>query len=146
MQEHLYLGNLGAKRDWGHARDYVEAQWLMLQQEKPEDFVIATGSQHSVREFIDVAADTLKMKISWKGRGVKEKGYDETGKCIVSVDPRYFRPSEVDTLLGDAGKARRKLNWKPKVSFESLVKEMAHSDLKQARDDKLIASRRRTRR
>jgi GDPmannose 4,6-dehydratase len=139
MQDHLYLGNLSAKRDWGHAKDYVEAQWLILQQTKPEDFVIATGSQHSVREFINVAAAALKMTINWRGKGVKEKGYDAAGKCIVSVDPRYFRPTEVDTLLGDASKARKILKWSPKVTFESLVKEMAHYDLKHARNEKLIA-------
>jgi GDPmannose 4,6-dehydratase len=141
MQEHLYLGNLSAKRDWGHARDYVEAQWLMLQREEPEDFVIATGVQHSVREFIDLAADALKMRITWRGRGRAEKGYDARGKCIVSVDPRYFRPTEVDTLLGDAGKARKKLGWKPKVNFASLVKEMADSDLKSAHDESLLKRR-----
>jgi len=141
MQDHLYLGNLSAKRDWGHARDYVEAQWLMLQQDKPEDFVIATGSQHSVREFIEVAANELKLTIKWRGNGIKEKGYDTRGKCIVSVDPRYFRPTEVETLLGDATKARKKLGWRPKVTFESLVKEMAIHDLRTARNDNLIAKR-----
>jgi GDPmannose 4,6-dehydratase len=141
MQEHLYLGNLDAKRDWGHAKDYVEAQWLMLQQKKPEDFVIATGSQHSVREFVDLAADALKMSIKWRGKGVKEKGYSATGKCIVSVDPRYFRPSEVETLLGNAAKARQILKWSPKVEFESLVREMALSDLRGAGDDKILAGR-----
>jgi GDPmannose 4,6-dehydratase len=141
MQEHLYLGNLSAKRDWGHARDYVEAQWLMLQREKPEDFVIATGAQHSVREFVELAADALNMPIRWKGRGRSEKGYDSNGKCIVSVDPRYFRPAEVDTLLGDASKAREKLKWRPKVGFESLVNEMARHDLKSARDEKVLKGR-----
>jgi GDPmannose 4,6-dehydratase len=141
MQEHLYLGNLSAKRDWGHARDYVEAQWLMLQRDEPEDFVIATGVQHSVREFIDLTADALKMRITWRGRGRAEKGYDSRGKCIVSVDPRYFRPTEVDTLLGDASKARKKLGWKPKVNFRSLVKEMADSDLRSAQDESLLERR-----
>jgi GDPmannose 4,6-dehydratase len=141
MQKHLYLGNLSAKRDWGHARDYVEAQWLMLQQEKPEDFVIATGNQHSVREFIDLAAEQLNMTVKWRGRGATEKGYAADGRCIISVDPRYFRPTEVDTLLGDAGKARKKLGWKPKTSFESLVEEMAMHDLKSARNEKLLKSR-----
>jgi GDPmannose 4,6-dehydratase len=143
MQEHLYLGNLGAKRDWGHARDYVEAQWLMLQQKNPEDFVIATGAQHSVREFIEVAANALKMTITWRGRGLREKGYDTRGRCVVSVDPRYFRPSEVETLLGNATKARDRLKWTPKVTFEQLVTEMANHDLKAARDEKLIAGPRR---
>jgi GDPmannose 4,6-dehydratase len=138
MQDRLYLGNLSAKRDWGHARDYVEAQWLMLQQNAPEDFVIATGIQHSVREFVQFAADELGMPIDWQGEGVNEKGYDASGRCIVSVDPRYFRPTEVDTLLGDASKAREKLGWKPKISFESLVKEMASSDMKLAGDDQLL--------
>jgi GDPmannose 4,6-dehydratase len=141
MQEQLYLGNLSAKRDWGHARDYVEAQWLMLQQEEPEDFVIATGVQHSVREFIDLTADALKMHITWRGHGRSEKGYDAKGRCIVSVDPRYFRPAEVDTLLGDAGKARKKLGWKPKVNFRSLVKEMTESDLRGAHDESLLKRR-----
>jgi GDPmannose 4,6-dehydratase len=127
-QNRLYLGNLSAKRDWGHAQDYVEAQWLMLQQSAPEDFVIATGIQHSVREFVEVAAAELDIKIGWRGKGVDEKGYDADGKCIVSVDPRYFRPAEVETLLGDAAKARAKLNWRPKISFQALVKEMAKSD------------------
>jgi GDPmannose 4,6-dehydratase len=138
MQDRLYLGNLSAKRDWGHARDYVEAQWLMLQQNAPEDFVIATGIQHSVREFVQFAADELGMLIDWQGEGVNEKGYDASGRCIVSVDPRYFRPTEVDTLLGDPSKAREKLGWTPKISFESLVKEMASCDMKLAGDDKLL--------
>jgi GDPmannose 4,6-dehydratase len=141
MQDHLYLGNLSAKRDWGHAKDYVEAQWLMLQQKQPEDFVIATGSQHSVREFVEVAADALKMTIRWRGRGVKETGHDAKGKCIVSVDARYFRPAEVDTLLGDASKARARLGWTPKVSFERLVKEMATYDLRVARNERLVERR-----
>ena len=145
MQEHLYLGNLSAKRDWGHARDYVEAQWLMLQQDDPQDFVIATGTQHSVREFVELAAEALKMSITWRGRGRAEKGYLADGRCIVSVDPRYFRPAEVDTLLGDASKARKQLRWTPKVDFESLVKEMAKHDLKSARDDKLLKRRAKSR-
>jgi GDPmannose 4,6-dehydratase len=146
MQDHLYLGNLSAKRDWGHARDYVEAQWLMLQQKAAEDFVIATGSQHSVREFVQLAADAMKIKIKWRGKGTKEKGFDAKGKCIVSVDPRYFRPTEVETLLGDASKARNKLGWKPKVNFEALVKEMASSDLKTAKEDKLLGRHRKSQR
>lgn len=138
MQERLYLGNLNAKRDWGHARDYVEAQWLMLQQPEPDDFVIATGQQYSVREFIHLAAGELDMKITWRGEGVNERGYDQSGRCVIAVDPRYFRPTEVDTLLGDAGKAKQKLGWTPKVSFAELVAEMARSDLQQARNENLI--------
>lgn len=125
----LYLGNLNAKRDWGHAKDYVYMQWLMLQQEKPDDYVIATGEQHSVREFVEKAAFYMGMKIYWEGAGIDEKGFDEQGKCIVAVSPRYFRPTEVESLLGDATKAKEKLGWIPKVSFESLVEEMAISDL-----------------
>ena len=138
LQECLYLGNLDAKRDWGHARDYVEMQWLMLQQAQPEDFVIATGVQYSVRQFIDYAAEELGMKITWKGQGVDEKGYDANGKCIVAVDPRYFRPTEVETLLGDATKAKEKLGWVPATSFEDLVKEMVREDLKGAERDELV--------
>lgn len=131
IQEKLYMGNLSAKRDWGHAKDYVEAQWLMLQQEKPEDFVIATGVQHSVREFIELAALEIGMEIAWRGSGVDEKGYDvATGKCIIEVDPKYFRPAEVETLLGDASKAKLKLNWTPRTSFIELVKEMMQEDMK----------------
>jgi GDPmannose 4,6-dehydratase len=131
LQENLYLGNLDAKRDWGHARDYVEAMWLMLQQEQPEDFVIATGEQYSVRDFINAAAQNLDMVIRWDGEGLNEKGYDVKGKCIVYVDPRYFRPAEVETLLGDASKAQMKLGWKPKISFKELVAEMVQSDMSQ---------------
>ena len=138
LQECLYLGNLDAKRDWGHARDYVEMQWLMLQQEQAEDFVIATGVQYSVRQFIDYAAEELGMKITWKGEGVEEKGYDASGKCIVAVDPRYFRPTEVETLLGDATKAKEKLGWVPATSFQDLVKEMVREDLKGAERDELV--------
>ena len=129
LQKKLYLGNLDAKRDWGHAKDFVEAQWLMLQQEKPEDFVIATGKQHSVRDFINEAAKNLDMKIEWRGKGVEEVG-SFNDKDIVIVDKRYFRPTEVETLLGDATKAKEKLNWSPKTSFEELVKEMVEEDLK----------------
>jgi GDPmannose 4,6-dehydratase len=132
IQERLYLGNLDAKRDWGHARDYVQMQWLMLQQDKPEDFVIASGVQYSVREFVDCAAAELGMKLIWRGEGVEEKGYDEAGRCIVEVDPRYFRPTEVETLLGDATKAREKLGWVPQTSFAELVTEMAVADLREA--------------
>lgn len=135
MQPRLYLGNLDARRDWGHARDYVEMQWLMLQQEKAEDFVIATGVQYSVRQFVDAAANELGMSVTWKGEGVEEKGYDENGNCIVEVDPRYFRPTEVETLLGDASKAKELLGWTPKVSFQKLVAEMARADLAQAEFD-----------
>ncbi len=138
LQNCLYLGNMDALRDWGHARDYVEMQWLMLQQEKPSDYVVATGEQHSVREFVDVAAECLGMRIEWTGTGVEEKGVDEKGKVVVAVDPRYYRPTEVETLLGDAGKARRELGWKPKVTFRGLVKEMVEEDLKAAERDALV--------
>lgn len=138
-QEKLYLGNLNSMRDWGHARDYVEMQWLMLQQDTPEDFVIATGVQHSVREFIELAALEIGIQIQWEGYDVDEKGYDRaTGKCIVEVDPRYFRPAEVESLLGDATKAREKLGWVPQTSFPSLVAEMMHEDMKQAQCEDLI--------
>lgn len=138
LQECLYLGNLNAKRDWGHARDYVEMQWLMLQQEEPEDFVIATGVQYSVRDFINAAAKELGMAIRWEGEGVDEKGYDASGKCVVAVDPKYFRPAEVETLLGDASKAKSKLGWTPKTRFEDLVTEMVREDLKSAEKDELV--------
>jgi len=137
LQDHLYLGNLDAKRDWGHAKDYVEMQWLMLQQEQPEDFVIATGVQHSVREFVDVAAKELSLPIKWRGEGVDEVGSVED-RQVVMVDPRYFRPTEVETLLGDASKARKKLGWTPKISFEELVAEMVQEDLRSAERDELI--------
>ena len=132
LEDRLYLGNLDARRDWGHAREYVEAQWLILQQRKPEDFVIATGEQHTVREFVVAAARELGIRIRWKGKGAKERGYDQEGRCIVAVDPKYFRPTEVDSLLGDATKARRKLGWKPKIRFPELVAEMVREDLKEA--------------
>ncbi|ARG98746.1 GDP-mannose 4,6-dehydratase [Legionella micdadei] len=138
LQDCLYLGNLDALRDWGHARDYVEMQWLMLQQDEPEDFVIATGEQYSVREFLETAAAEIDLKITWKGKGVEEVGIDQHGKVIVRVDPRYFRPSEVATLLGDATKAREKLGWVPKTSFKSLVSEMMHGDLNTAKRDELV--------
>ena len=138
LQECLYLGNIDSLRDWGHAKDYVEMQWLMLQQETPEDFVIATGVQYSVREFVNAAAKELGISITWKGLGVDEKGYDSSGKCIVAVDPRYFRPTEVETLLGDASKAKNKLGWTPKISFDELVAEMVREDLKGAERDELI--------
>jgi GDPmannose 4,6-dehydratase len=135
LQRQLYLGNLDARRDWGHARDYVEAQWLTLQQEKPDDYVIATGSQHSVRDFVQAVAAELGMSIRWRGAGQSEKGYDAQDRCIISVDPAYFRPTEVDTLLGDASKAKAKLGWTPKVSFAQLVHEMTAADLKEAEFD-----------
>ena len=138
LQEHLYLGNLNALRDWGHAKDYVEMQWLMLQQEQPEDFVIATGVQFSVRDFVNIAAKELGIVISWDGEGLTEKGFDDTGKCIVSVDPRYFRPTEVETLLGDPSKAKAKLGWEPNITFGELVKEMVREDLKSAERDELV--------
>jgi len=138
LQDCLFLGNLEAKRDWGHAKDYVEMQWLMLQQEKPEDFVIATGVQYSVRDFVNAAAQELGIEITWKGQGVAEKGFDKSGKCIVSVDSRYFRPTEVETLLGDPAKAKNKLGWTPKTSFNSLVSEMVQADLSAAERDELV--------
>jgi GDPmannose 4,6-dehydratase len=138
LQDCLYLGNLDAKRDWGHAKDYVEMQWLMLQQAEPEDFVIATGEQYSVRDFVNAAARELGIEVRWEGQGVNEKGYDAQGRCIVAVDPRYFRPTEVETLLGDASKAREKLGWKPKVTFAELVAEMVREDLKSAERDELV--------
>ncbi|WP_426270885.1 GDP-mannose 4,6-dehydratase [Dyella kyungheensis] len=138
LQDCLYLGNLDSLRDWGHAKDYVEMQWLMLQQDNPEDFVIATGVQFSVRDFVNAAAAELGIKIRWEGQGVDEKGYDADGKCIVAVDERYFRPAEVETLLGDASKAKQKLGWTPKITFQELVSEMVREDLKAAERDELI--------
>jgi GDPmannose 4,6-dehydratase len=138
LQDRLYLGNLDAKRDWGHARDYVEAQWLILQQSEPEDFVIASGEQHSVRDFVTAAAAELGITVKWKGRGVDEKGYDDLDRCIVAVDPHYFRPSEVEALLGDPTKARAKLGWRPRISFRELVAEMVREDLKSAERDELV--------
>jgi GDPmannose 4,6-dehydratase len=140
LQDSLYLGNLDSRRDWGHARDYVRAQWLMLQQPEPEDFVIATGTQHSVRDFVTAAGALLGMKIEWQGRGVDEVGIDTaTGRTLVRVDQRYFRPTEVETLLGDASKARAKLGWSAEVGFSELVAEMVREDLEAARRDALIA-------
>jgi GDPmannose 4,6-dehydratase len=138
LQDCLYLGNMDSKRDWGHARDYVEMQWLMLQQPTAEDFVIATGVQFSVRQFVEIAAAELGMSISWKGEGVSEVGLDGAGRTIVAVDPRYFRPAEVETLLGDATKAREKLGWTPRTTFAELVKEMVMEDLRSAERDELI--------
>jgi GDPmannose 4,6-dehydratase len=154
LQDCLYLGNMDAKRDWGHARDYVEMQWLMLQQDHPDDFVIATGQQYSVREFVDAAAKQLGMIIKWKGEGLEESGSVESistdnisehvfrelepGDTIVRIDPRYFRPTEVETLLGDPAKAKSELGWTPKISFEELVSEMVMEDLKSAERDELV--------
>ena len=139
LQEKVFLGNMNAKRDWGHAKDYVEMQWLMLQQDEPEDFAIATGKQFSVREFVEIAAAHVDMDIEWQGEGLEEKGIDRnTGKVIVEVDPRYFRPTEVETLLGDASKAREKLGWTPKITFEQMVQEMMQTDLELAKRDDLV--------
>ncbi len=138
MQDCLYLGNLDAKRDWGHARDYVEMQWLMLQQDEPEDFVIATGVQYSVREFVEMAASNIDIEITWKGKGAEEKGYDQNGNCIISVDPRYYRPAEVETLLGDASRAQQKLGWSPRITIKELIDEMMYADLKLAENELLI--------
>jgi GDPmannose 4,6-dehydratase len=140
LQDTLHLGNLDSRRDWGHARDYVRAQWLMLQQDEPEDFVIATGKQFSVRDFVAAAGSLLDMKIEWRGKGVDEIGVDAvSGRTLVRVDPRYFRPTEVETLLGDATKARQKLGWSPEVGFAELVSEMVKDDLDDAQRDAMIA-------
>lgn len=140
LQDCLYLGNLDAKRDWGHARDYVEMQWLMLQQEQPEDFVIATGEQHTIREFIALAAHELGLSLRWTGTGLDERAFDQYGNCIIRLDPRYLRPAEVNSLLGDATKARNKLGWNPRATFHELVREMVAADLQAAERDKLIKS------
>ena len=138
LQDCLYLGNLDAKRDWGHAKDYVKMQWLMLQQDQPEDFVIATGEQHSVREFVTIAATNLGIDITWEGTGIDEKGIDtKTGNTVVAVDPKYFRPTEVETLLGNPAKAKEKLGWTPKIPFKDLVTEMVQHDLEDAKKDNL---------
>jgi GDPmannose 4,6-dehydratase len=137
LQKTLYLGNLDAMRDWGHAKDYVEVQWLMLQQKIPEDFVISTGQQYSVRDFVNVAAKELTLNITWSGNGKDERGLVD-GKVIIKVDKNYFRPTEVETLLGDASKAKKKLGWKPKISFKDLVSEMVREDLKLAESDQLM--------
>ena len=138
FQDCVYLGNLNSKRDWGHAADYVKLMWLMLQQENPRDYVIATGEQHSVREFVSIAGKELGFDVRWEGEGIDEKGYDQrSGKCIVKVDPRYFRPTEVETLLGDATRAREELGWKPEISFQEMVTEMVTHDLREAERDLL---------
>ncbi len=138
LQDTLYLGNLDARRDWGHARDFVKMQWLMLQQDKPEDFVIATGIQYSVKELIEIATKKLNIAIRWEGKGADEKGIDDkTGQVIVAVDPQYYRPTEVHELLGDAGKARKKLGWRPEITFEEMITEMIESDMQEAQKDYL---------
>ena len=133
----LYLGNMDAKRDWGHAKDYVRMQWLMLQQEEADDFVIATGEQYSVREFVEIGCKKLGMSVTWQGAGVDEKGYDANGQCIVAVDPQYFRPTEVETLLGDASKAKQLLGWEPEITFDELVTEMVEYDLAEAKNQQI---------
>jgi len=138
LQDCLYLGNLDSLRDWGHARDYVEMQWLLMQQDKPEDWVIATGIQHSVRDFVNEASAQLGFQIRWDGKGLDETGTDQDGNVIVRVDPRYFRPTEVANLLGDPTKAREKLGWIPKISFKELIAEMVREDLKSAERDELV--------
>ena len=138
LSDKLYVGNLNARRDWGHANDFVRAQWLIMQQKKPDDFVIATGKQHSVRQFIELTAKELGMKIYWKGRGLKEKGYDGEGNCIIECKKKYFRPLEVDKLIGNARKARKILKWVPKISFKDLIKEMVAEDLKTLENTNLI--------
>jgi GDPmannose 4,6-dehydratase len=140
LQKQLFLGNLDARRDWGHSRDYVEMQWLMLQQEKPQDYVIATGEQYTVREFVQRCARLLELDLKWQGSGVDERALDAEGNVIVSVDPRYFRPAEVETLLGDPRKAMRELGWRPRTSFDELVREMVESDLTIARRDALAVA------
>ena len=140
LQKQLFLGNLSAKRDWGHARDYVEMQWLMLQQEKPQDYVIATGEQYTVREFVQRCAKLLDLDLTWQGSGPDEKAVDKFGDTVVAVDPRYFRPTEVETLLGDPGKAKRELGWTPRTSFDDLIKEMVESDLNIAKRDALAVA------
>ena len=140
LQKELYLGNLNALRDWGHAKDYVEAQWLMLQQNKPDDFVIATGKQYSVRDFINLASKNIDMEITWRGKNLDEVG-SYNGDKIIKINPRYFRPTEVETLLGDSNKAKQKLNWIPKISFEDLVKEMINEDLRLAKNEMILKNK-----
>ncbi|WP_319468937.1 GDP-mannose 4,6-dehydratase [uncultured Pseudodesulfovibrio sp.] len=138
LQDMLYLGNINALRDWGHAKDYVEMQWLMLQQDTPQDYVIATGEHHSVRHFIEMAATDLDIQIEWKGEGENEKGYDkETGNQIIAIDPKYYRPTEVETLLGDPSKARNELGWEPRITFNEMVREMVREDLREAEREAL---------
>ena len=147
LQEHLYLGNLSAKRDWGHAADYVQMQWLMLQQDKPNDYVIAAGNHYSVRQFVTITAEELGIGIKWEGEGLEERGVvvknendslPKPGSIIISVDPKYFRPTEVETLMGDPTKAKKELGWEPKISFRELIQEMVQEDLKQAKRDALL--------
>lgn len=139
MEDKLYLGNLDSKRDWGHAKDYVEGMWRVLQQDKPEDFVLATGVTTSIRDFCNMTFKELGVDIEWQGKGVDEKGLDaKTGKVIIEVDPRYFRPAEVDLLLGDSTKAREKLGWKPKYDLQTMVKEMVEEDMKEAKKAKVL--------
>jgi len=138
LQDCLYLGNLDVKRDWGHARDYVEMMWMMLQQEVPEDFVIATGEQYAVRQFVNAAAEEMGMHLTWRGWGLEEQAFDTHGRCVVAVDPRYFRPSDVENVVGDATKARTKLGWKPRISFREIVAEMAASDLRTAEYERTV--------
>jgi GDPmannose 4,6-dehydratase len=140
-QDCLYLGNLHARRDWGHARDYVRAQWMMLQRDTPDDYVIATGQQYSVKEFVDAASVALGLKLRWTGSGVDEHAVDGAGRIVVRIDPRYFRPAEVDSLLGDASKAREKLGWEPQVTFAQLVREMAEADLAEAKRELVVLGR-----
>lgn len=140
LQDHLYLGNLDAKRDWGHAKDFVRMQWMMLQQAAPRDYVIATGVQYSVREFVNVAASEIGMEVIWEGSGLQEKGYLTDGTCIVSVDPAFFRPTEVETLLGDSTKAKKELGWEPAISFHELVSEMMAQDMKLAQQELIVSS------
>ena len=139
LQDCLWLGNLDAKRDWGHAKDYVEAMWLMMQNDTPQDLVIATGQHHGVREFVEIAAKQVNIKLTWQGKGINEIGYDENGRAIVKVDPRYFRPTEVDQLLGDATKAHLHLGWTPRISFEELISEMMIEDAKLAREECVLS-------
>jgi GDPmannose 4,6-dehydratase len=138
LEHCVFLGNLDAKRDWGHARDYVEMQWLMLQQDEPDDYVIATGRQYSVRDFVNASAKHMGLQLTWQGHGIEERALDSRGKCIVAVDPHYFRPAEVETLLGDASKARAKLKWNPGTTFDEMVEEMVTADLKTAQRDLLV--------
>jgi GDPmannose 4,6-dehydratase len=148
LQKCLFMGNIDAKRDWGHAKDFVEMQWLMLQQDQPDDYVIATGVQYSVREFIEMAAHNLGFEIAWRGQGVEETGYvskinNDTlslieGSTIIAIDPSYYRPTEVETLLGDPGKAKKQLGWTPKITLQEMVSEMAQADLEQAKRHALL--------